>query len=127
MTPTLHVPDIAFRAAIAESSPLAKVRRALYDLRPIRDPKLIEAAEALEKGQAGEAKRIAAKFLAKHPRNPDALNIMAELAKRARNANEEELYLTQCVRWAPDHQAYRYNYVLVLMERNKLKGALAET
>jgi tetratricopeptide (TPR) repeat protein len=126
MSPTLQVPDIALRAANAETSPLAKARRDLYDLRPILDRRLVEAATAVESGQLGEAKRIASKFLAKHPRNPDALSIMAEIARRARNFREAERYLAQCVHWAPDHEAYRYTYVGVLMELEKLKGALAE-
>jgi tetratricopeptide (TPR) repeat protein len=127
MSPTLQLPEAAFRSERADSGVLADARTDLYNQRPLRDPKLVEAAEALEKGQGPEAKRIAEKFLAKHPRNPDALNIMAEIASRTGNAREAEAYLTQCVRWAPDHQAYRYNYVLALTERNKLKGALTET
>lgn len=125
--PTLQIPEVPLRSPGADTGALARARRNLYDQRPLRDPKLIEAAEALENGDTREAKRIASKFLAKHPRNPDALNLIAEIAKRARNLAEAEVHLTQCVRWAPDHEAYRYNYAIVLMERDKLKGALAET
>ena len=127
MGPTLQIPDAAYRPEGPDSGVLADARRNLYDQRPLREPKLIQAANALENGITAEAQRIATKFLAKHPRNADALNIMAEIAKTVGNSAQAEYHLAQCVRWAPDHQAYRYNYVLVLIERNKFKGALAET
>jgi tetratricopeptide (TPR) repeat protein len=123
---TLRVPDIAFRGTIDESDPLSQARRDLYDLQPIRDPKLLEAADALEEGREAEARRIASKFLAKHPRNADALNIMAEIAGRAGNPQVAEQYLAKCVQNAPDHQAYRFNHALALMEFDRLKPALDE-
>jgi tetratricopeptide (TPR) repeat protein len=126
MSPTLQVPDIAFRSANATESPIAKARKDLFATRPIRDPKLVEAANLLRDGHAAEARRIALKFLAKHPRNPDALNIMAEIARRARNLKDAENYLAQCVHWTPDHDAYRYNYVVTLSEANKFTPALVE-
>jgi tetratricopeptide (TPR) repeat protein len=125
MSPTLQIPDVAVRSAGTDSGSLGKARRDLRDQWPVRDPKLLEAAAAFENGETAAAKRIASKFLAKHPRNPDALNLMAEIARRARNMREAEVYLAQCVRWAPDHQAYRYNYAVVMIERDKL-GALTE-
>ena len=125
-SPTLQVPDIALRNANLESDPLVRARSDLYDLQPIRDPKLLEAAGALEDGRDAEAERIAAKFLKKHPRNADALNIMAEIAERARNPRLAEQYLAKCVQCAPDSVAYRYNYGAALMALDKLKPALDE-
>ncbi|HTT85229.1 MAG TPA: sulfotransferase [Rhizomicrobium sp.] len=124
--PTLLVPDIALRGASAESDPIARERGELYDLQPIRDPKLLEAARALEYGREAEAKRIVSKFLTKQPRNADALNLMAELAGRGRNPRLAEELLAKCVESAPDHIAYRYNHALALMELEKLKEALDE-
>jgi tetratricopeptide (TPR) repeat protein len=126
LSPTLQIPDAAFRSANAEAGPIAKARRDLYEMRPIRDPRLAEAAGAVAEERLADARRIASKVLAKQPRNPDALNILAEVARRARNLHEAESYLAQCIHWAPDHQAYRYNYVVVLMEAAKLKPALTE-
>src|ERR1700722_16990421 len=80
MGPTLQVPDVGFRLTWVERGSLARARAELYGQQPIRDPKLIEAAAALENEDASKATRIASKFLAKHPRSADALNIMAEVA-----------------------------------------------
>jgi tetratricopeptide (TPR) repeat protein len=127
MRPTLRVPGKAARAAKLEADALAKARRELYNQQPIRDPKLREGASALQNGRPGDAQRIVLKYLAKHPRDPNALNLMAEIARRGRNLPEAENYLAQCVRWAPNHEAYRYSYVALLMELNQFKSALAET
>jgi tetratricopeptide (TPR) repeat protein len=127
MSPTLQVPGTAARAANVKSDSLAKARRDLYSLRPIRDPKLQEGASALQNGRPGDAQRIALKYLAKRPRDADALNLMAEIAKSGRNFPEAENYLAQCVRWAPDHEAYRFSHVILLMELNQFKAALAES
>lgn len=115
------------RPAWAERGSLAQARADLFSQRPVRDRKLAEAAAALETDETGKAKQIAAKFLAKHPRSADALNIMAEIAGRAQNVREAERFLRQCVQCAPDHQAYRYNYVVALMDGDKLQVALAES
>ncbi len=124
--PTLQIPDVALRPAWADRGSLAQARADLYSQRLVRDPKLVEAAAALENGDTGKAKRIASKFLAKHPRSADALNIMGEIAARAHNVRDAERFLMQCVQCAPDHPAYRYNFVVALMEGDKLQGALAE-
>lgn len=124
--PTLRVPDIASRGPNAEADALAQVRKDLYELQPIRDPKLLEAADALEADKEAEARKIVSKFLAKHPRNPDALNLMAEIAQRSRNPHLAEQCLAKCIQIAPEHAAYRYNYAIALMELDRLKGALDE-
>jgi tetratricopeptide (TPR) repeat protein len=124
--PTLAAPRAAHQSANRQPDSLTKARRDLYDQRPIRNANLKQAADAFRAGQTEEAKRIASKFLAKYPLNPDALNIMAEIAKRARNLREAEDYLVQCVRWAPDHEAYRYAYAVLLLELNRFEDALAE-
>jgi tetratricopeptide (TPR) repeat protein len=124
--PTLQVPGAAPQSANLRSDLLSKARRELYELRPIRDASLKQATDAFRAGQTAEAKRIASKFLAKNPRNADALNIMAEIAKRERNLREAEEYLAQSIRWAPDHEAYRYAYAVLLLEQNRFEDALAE-
>ncbi|HEX3666322.1 MAG TPA: sulfotransferase [Rhizomicrobium sp.] len=126
INPTLNVPEVQLRGAAFDADPLTRARRNLYDLEPVRDPKLLAAIDALEAGRETEAKRIVSKFLARHPANADALNIMAELAERACNPHLVEQYLAKCVQCAPDHIAYRYNYTAALIEQDKLKTAFEE-
>lgn len=99
----------------------------LRNARPLRDPRLLASLKAMEAGRGAEAKRTLSKYLVKHPRDPDALNLMAEVAHRAGRLQEAEACLARCVHWMPDHEVYRYNYVHVLLKMNKLEGALIET
>jgi tetratricopeptide (TPR) repeat protein len=125
--PTLKAPGVAVGAAQCQFDSLAKARRDLFNAHPVRDAKLKEALGALANGLPEEARRIASKFLAKHPRNPDALSILADAAARAGNKRDAEDFLAQSVRCAPDHEACRYKYVVLLMELNRFPEALAET
>lgn len=126
VSPTLQIPDVSLRPAWADRGSLAQARADLYAQRPIRDQKLVEAVVALENADTARARRIASRFLAKHPRSADALNIMGEIAARAHNVRDAERFLRQCIQCAPDHEIYRYNYVVALMESDKLQRALAE-
>jgi tetratricopeptide (TPR) repeat protein len=104
-----------------------KARDALASAWPVRSRQIQELTQALESGRVGEAKAAAAKFLAKHPRDPDALNLLAETARRAGRIGEAEAYLARCVHWSPDHEFYRYGYAVLLSRLGKPEGAMAET
>ncbi|MGD0191867.1 MAG: sulfotransferase [Rhizomicrobium sp.] len=73
-----------------------------------------------------EAKRIVSKHLAKHSRDPDALNLMANIAEREGRGHEAESCLARCVRSDPTIEIYRYNYAGFLGKLGKIGGALAE-
>jgi tetratricopeptide (TPR) repeat protein len=126
LNPTLQIPEAAYRAMRVNTDPLMRALRDLQTQQQLRDPKLIEASAAIDEDRGPDARKILTKFLAKHPRNADAHNLMAELARRKGILREAEFHLAQCARWAPDHEAYRYNYVVVLNELEKLKGAVTE-
>ena len=126
LSPTLQIPEAAHRAPRSEKNPLMDERQILYDTQPDPDPRLADAYSAFEDGNLKEAGRIASKAILKNPRNADALNLLAEIAKRAHRFADAENFLQRCVRWAPEHQAYRYNYIVLLIEINKYKSALRE-
>jgi tetratricopeptide (TPR) repeat protein len=106
---------------------LDEARAALLALWPIRHPRLQNAANDLTRGRTREAESAIAKYLQRHPGDPDALNLMAAVAQRAGRNREAELHLAQCVARAPDHEVHRYNYAIVLLKIGKSEGALAET
>ena len=54
----------------------------LLFFRPLRHPRLKEAAAALSDDRTGIAERTLLEFLAKHPENVDGLYLMAEAAAR---------------------------------------------
>src|SRR5215469_17962512 len=63
----------------------------------LRDPHLIAASRDLAGGRVDDAKRVLRKALAKHPRNPDALTLMAEIARREGRDQDAEHFLARCV------------------------------
>lgn len=105
---------------------LAKAKDEISAEWPASERRVLEAAQALENGSVDEAKRILSKFLARSPKQPDALNLMAEVAQRCGDLGSAERCLAECVYWSPHHAKYRYNYVILLMKLKKLDGALTE-
>lgn len=125
-SPTLLAPNIPVRAAAAGGDAFARAREELSGRYPVRDPKLLEAARMLRQGLAADAERIVSRILARRPRDPDALNLMAEVAKSERSFRKAEACLARCVQLAPDHDMYRYNHACALMELSNPDAALAE-
>ncbi|HEY1614003.1 MAG TPA: sulfotransferase [Rhizomicrobium sp.] len=80
----------------------------------------------LDEGRAREAKSATSKYLAKYPRDADALNLMANLAERDGRNDLAESFLAQGVRWQPECEIYRYNYAVLLSKIGKVAGAIAE-
>jgi len=80
----------------------------------------------LEGGRVREAKRAVSKYLAKHAKDPDALNLSANMAEREGRLEDAESCLARAVHWHPDIEMYRYNYAVLLGRRGKLAGALTE-
>ena len=69
LTGTLQAPAIPVRADPVGSDNFAKARDDLYVRRPVQNPRLLEAAGALEQGRRSDAERMVARQLAKHPRD----------------------------------------------------------
>ena len=84
----------------------------------------MKAAGALQENRVADAKRLVSKFLAARPRDPDALNLMAEIARRARDFEQAEDCLARSIQAAPGHEAYRFNYACVLSDLGKFLPAL---
>jgi tetratricopeptide (TPR) repeat protein len=105
----------------------AKALQDLSDLWPLRRGRVRDAAHALNDGRVDEANRAIAKVLFKHPRDADALNLMAQICLHAGDNAGAELLLARCVQGSPHNEAYRYNYALVLSLLGKVDEALAET
>src|SRR5215469_13775015 len=88
--------------------PLGEAERQLFP--PMRNRTLAEAAEALAKGHFQIAEPLVAKYLRRDPKNPDALNLMADIVRRQGRHEEAEELLERCVERAPNTNGFRYNY-----------------
>jgi tetratricopeptide (TPR) repeat protein len=104
-------------------------KRAADALRPDRsrlDPRLRGAAGLLERGSAGLATNALREFLARHPRDANALYLLAEAAARQGRNAEMQALLAQCIEAAPDFTAGRFRYANALMQANRPEAALIE-
>src|SRR5205085_6591762 len=100
---------------------------ALRDSWELRDPHLIAVSRDLAGGRVEEAKRALNEVLAQQPDNPDALNLMAEIAGGEGDNQQAEQLLARSVQSCPANEFNRYNYVLALEKLGTRDIALSET
>jgi tetratricopeptide (TPR) repeat protein len=87
---------------------------------------LSEAVAALESNHIALAEALLARYLKKKPRDAEALNLMADVARRTNRFEEAERLLAQCIMIAPDRHGYRFNYAIILRRLYREQQALAE-
>jgi tetratricopeptide (TPR) repeat protein len=106
------------------ADPFAEARRKLFP--PLRNRTLAQAAGALANNRTDIAQPLLSKFLQKHPRDPDALNLMADIARRSRRFDDAERLMASCVEQCPDGARFRFNYAVILRLGGKTEQALEE-
>lgn len=104
--------------------PFEVAREALFP--PVKTRAVAEAVDALESNHLALTETLLARHLRKKPRDPEALNLMADIARRAKRYEEAEKLLAQCVAIAPDQPGYRFNYAIVLRLLHKEDEALVQ-
>ncbi|HTT84741.1 MAG TPA: sulfotransferase [Rhizomicrobium sp.] len=87
---------------------------------------MAQAADALANERIDIAEPLVARVLDKKPDNPDALNLMADIARRKKRFEEAERLMARCVAAAPSHAGYRFNYAVLLRRTERFEAALAE-
>lgn len=97
---------------------------ALLADRWLRHPRLREAYAFIAADNPNLARDVLERYLKSHPRDPQALNLMAEVALCFKRTDQAEELLEQCVRLAPDFAGARFSYANVLLLRNKADVAL---
>jgi tetratricopeptide (TPR) repeat protein len=109
------------------ADPLVQAKHAAEDrFSRLKTRVLAHAADALSNDRVDIARSLLTEFLARQPDNPDALNLMADIARRGGRFEEAEHLMAQCVERAPDSAPYRFNYAVILRRRDKYEVALAE-
>jgi tetratricopeptide (TPR) repeat protein len=103
--------------------PLVEAGRKLFP--PLHNPILAQAAGALAQNRTEVAEQVLSGFLREHPGDPAALNLMADLARRAERLEEAEQFLSRCIALS-DGTGYRFNYAVILRRLGKFEQALAE-
>jgi len=111
-------------SADAASDPRETARRRLFP--PLRNRSLGEAADALAEERLDIAEPLVARVLGKRPNDPDALNLMADIARRTRRLDEAEQFSARSVAAAPDRAGYRFNHAVLLRKQERFTEALAQ-
>jgi tetratricopeptide (TPR) repeat protein len=106
------ISGIRQNATANAEGPFAHARERLFP--PLQNRILAQAAAALADSQVALAQSLIEGFLAKKPRDASALNLKAEIARRAGRFEAAEQLLRTCVELSPDTEGYRYNYAVVL-------------
>lgn len=89
-------------------------------------PALLAPATALCENRLADAERLVCAHLARHPDDPAALRLLADLAVRAGRWDDAAALLERSLALAPGFAAARHSYALVLYEQNRTGEALAE-
>lgn len=113
-------------AAANDDAEIVRITEASRAVRPLRHPRLQEAAQALNANRPDIAAQLLSEFLRANPRDADALNLMADAALRLERKIDAEELLARCVAEAPGFDAARFNYADALRQMNKPIAAMAQ-
>lgn len=92
----------------------------------VSEPRLIEAANALNEGKLAIAERLLKAFLAEKPTDAPAIRMLAEVAARIGRNEDAVALLQRCLELAPGFVPARANLATVLHRANRFPEALAE-
>jgi predicted Zn-dependent protease len=116
-------PDVLTKKQPAPD-PLLAAKQKLFP--PLRNRMLADAAGALAENNTEIAESLVRRYLEKKPGDLDALNLLAEIARRARSFDDAEKFLEQCVKRSPGSAGFRFNYAVVLRHLHRYEEALVQ-
>ncbi|MBS0469847.1 MAG: sulfotransferase [Proteobacteria bacterium] len=91
-----------------------------------KDPRLVEAAQALLDNKLAVAEHTLRPLLKAEPNNIAALRMLAEVGARLGRYGDSEALLEHCLALAPSFTTARHNYAIVLHRQNKSQAAIAQ-
>ncbi len=94
--------------------------------RQLRNPRLLEAAVALNENRLHDAEPLLRQHLKEDPFDVAAIRMLAELAGRIGRLKDAETLLRRAVELAPNFVPARSNLAMVLYRQNRAAEAIAE-
>src|SRR6185437_14646550 len=110
----------------ADMGAFARAAAELGQKRPLRSPRLRQLVADMRDGNVDGAGKELVAYLARNPRDADALFLMARALYRQDRREEALEHLAACLEAAPDFTAARFEYAKQLGEMNRFAAALAE-
>lgn len=92
----------------------------------LRDPELLEAAQALFENRLHDAEPVLKAYLKENPFNVAAIRMLAELAARIERYRDAENLLRRALELAPDFVAARSNLATILHRQGRAEEAIEE-
>jgi predicted Zn-dependent protease len=93
----------------------------------VHDPRLLQAATALNDNKLAVAEHLLRAFLKEFPTDVPALRMLAEAGLRLGRYEDSEALFARCVELAPSFLAARHGYAMVLHRMSRTAEALAQT
>ena len=93
----------------------------------VHDPRLLQAATALNENKLAVAERLLRAFLKEHPTDAPALRMLGETGLRLGRYEDSEALFARCLELAPSFLAARHGYAMVLHRMSRTAEALAQT
>jgi Flp pilus assembly protein TadD len=91
-----------------------------------RDPRLLEAAAAMQANRIAPAEALLREHLKEHPTDVAAIRMLAEVAARLGRYGDSEHLLTRALELAPSFHSARMHLAIVLNRQGRPADALAE-
>ncbi len=91
-----------------------------------KDPRLLEAADALARNDIPVAERLLKAYLKQYPTDVAAIRMLAELAARIGRYQDAEHLLQRCIELAPSFTAARHNLAIIELRLGKTEEAYTE-
>jgi tetratricopeptide (TPR) repeat protein len=89
-------------------------------------PELVSVDSMLHEGKLLKAERLCRAWLQKHPRDVEAMRLLAQLGLRYYVLDDAEFLLESALEFEPGFRLARYDYVQVLHKRQKFAKALEQ-
>jgi predicted Zn-dependent protease len=93
--------DLALQLALAGDEDGARAARTQHADLPLAEPTLVRAASKLRANDLNAGESVLQIYLAEHPEDVAALNLLAEAQARADRPDEAEVTLRRCLALAP--------------------------
>ena len=89
-------------------------------------PELVSVASLINQKKLYQAEQLCRQFLKGHPRNTEAMRLLAELGSTFQILDDAEFLLASCLEFDPDFRRARLDYVHILQKRQKFHKALEQ-
>ena len=87
---------------------------------------LVSVASHIHEKAIYKAERLCRDFLKKNPHHTEAMRLLADIGVKLHIYDDAEFLLESCLEFEPDNRIARYDYVNVLLKRQKYEIALEQ-